>query len=138
MSASSRKAIRQSKLDEHDDEGEDEESDTEISNSKESLLDSSKNKDLENMGDLQCDPAEIATTSQSAQKKNSRERERPSSKTISFWMHTRGRLADILEWVQQSDDVSYAFKLTVAVFLVLWPAFVASWNSWYSLNRGCE
>jgi hypothetical protein len=35
-----------------------------------------------------------------------------------------------------SDDVLYAIKLTVAVFLVTWPAFLHHWNSWYSLNRG--
>lgn len=35
-----------------------------------------------------------------------------------------------------SEDVLYAIKLTVAVFLVTWPAFIHHWNTWYSLNRG--
>ncbi|CAD6571428.1 MAG: hypothetical protein ASARMPRED_004506 [Alectoria sarmentosa] len=48
----------------------------------------------------------------------------------------RGQVADAVEWIQHSDDLLYAMKLGVAVFLVLWPAFVASWNTWYSLNRG--
>lgn len=53
-------------------------------------------------------------------------------------LNIRGRMADTLEWAQDSDDVLYAFKLSVAVFLVTWPAFVARWNQWYSLNRGCK
>ncbi|KAL8734317.1 MAG: hypothetical protein Q9166_001515 [cf. Caloplaca sp. 2 TL-2023] len=48
----------------------------------------------------------------------------------------RGKLANVLEWAQESDDLLYAFKLAVAVFLVTWPAFVARWNEWYLLNRG--
>lgn len=48
----------------------------------------------------------------------------------------RNRLADILEYLAGSEDVLYAVKLTVAVFLVTWPAFVHKWNVWYSLNRG--
>ncbi|KAL8842908.1 MAG: hypothetical protein Q9170_000312 [Blastenia crenularia] len=48
----------------------------------------------------------------------------------------RGILADGLEWVQNSDDLLYAFKLSAAVMLVTWPAFVARWNGWFSLNRG--
>ncbi|KAL9599407.1 MAG: hypothetical protein Q9219_003844 [cf. Caloplaca sp. 3 TL-2023] len=51
-------------------------------------------------------------------------------------LQLRGRLADSLEWVQNSDDLLYAFKLSIAVMLVTWPAFVARWNTWYSLNRG--
>ena len=50
----------------------------------------------------------------------------------------RQRLADCLEWVQGSDDLLYAFKLSIAVLLVTWPAFVARWNRWFSLNRGRE
>ena len=49
---------------------------------------------------------------------------------------SRERLADIVEWVQNSNDVQYAFKLCIASFLTVWPAFVAQWNTWYSLNRG--
>ncbi|CZT43478.1 related to Lactobacillus putative histidine protein kinase SppK [Rhynchosporium secalis] len=48
----------------------------------------------------------------------------------------RNRLADCLEYLAGSDDVMYAVKLTVAVFLVSWPAFVSEWNVWYSTNRG--
>ncbi|KAI9808428.1 MAG: hypothetical protein M1827_007247 [Pycnora praestabilis] len=55
---------------------------------------------------------------------------------MSTFLRMRGRLADMLEWVQSSEDMRYAFKLTVAVFLVTWPAFKANWNTWYSLNRG--
>lgn len=48
----------------------------------------------------------------------------------------REQLAETVEWLQHSNDVEYAFKVCVASFLTLWPAFVASWNEWYSLNRG--
>ena len=51
-------------------------------------------------------------------------------------LRLRGVLADTVEWMQKSDDLLYALKLTIAVFLVTWPAFVARWNTWYSLNRG--
>lgn len=56
----------------------------------------------------------------------------------SLSLRVRGLLADMLEWAQESEDLQYAIKLTVAVFLVTWPAFIAKWNSWYSLNRGCR
>ncbi len=32
--------------------------------------------------------------------------------------------------------MAFALKLTIAVFLVSFPAFVAPWNSWYSAVRG--
>ncbi|KAI9055032.1 hypothetical protein LZ554_002171 [Drepanopeziza brunnea f. sp. 'monogermtubi'] len=48
----------------------------------------------------------------------------------------RSGLADFLEYSAASEDFMYAIKLTVAVFLVTWPAFVHKWNAWYSLNRG--
>ncbi|KAF7931723.1 uncharacterized protein EAE98_004459 [Botrytis deweyae] len=48
----------------------------------------------------------------------------------------RNELADAIEYLVGSDDISYAVKLTVAVFLVTWPAFLVQWNTWYSLNRG--
>lgn len=48
----------------------------------------------------------------------------------------RNSLADIIESVASSEDLLYALKLTIAVFLVAWPAFVAKWNSWFSFNRG--
>ena len=51
-------------------------------------------------------------------------------------LQLRAKTADILEWIQDSDDVQYAIEFTVAIFLVLWPAFVPSWNNWYNLNRG--
>lgn len=48
----------------------------------------------------------------------------------------RNGLADTIEYLAGSEDISYAIKLTVAVFLVTWPAFVYRWNHWYYLNRG--
>ena len=62
----------------------------------------------------------------------------PVYKNTSGVLRFRGNIADALEWAQTSEDVLYALKLSVALFLVLWPAFIASWNTWFSLNRGCE
>jgi hypothetical protein len=48
----------------------------------------------------------------------------------------RGQAADIIEWMHESDDLSYAVKLAFAVLLLSWPALVDAWNSWYSDIRG--
>ncbi|RDA84707.1 hypothetical protein CP532_2760 [Ophiocordyceps camponoti-leonardi (nom. inval.)] len=48
----------------------------------------------------------------------------------------REKAADALEWAQNSKDLDYALKLAVATFLLLWPAFVASWRPWYTQVRG--
>ncbi|CAZ83125.1 unnamed protein product [Tuber melanosporum] len=48
----------------------------------------------------------------------------------------RERVADFLEWAGDSDDVLYAFKLTLGVMLVTWPAFVSGWQMWFYYNRG--
>ncbi|KAE9363848.1 hypothetical protein N431DRAFT_432020 [Stipitochalara longipes BDJ] len=53
-----------------------------------------------------------------------------------FVHRLRNGLADTIEYLVGSDDVLYAIKLTIAVFLVTWPAFLHQWNTWYSLNRG--
>lgn len=55
-----------------------------------------------------------------------------------FTIRARKVLSDSLDNVQNSRDVHYAFKVAVAAFLVLWPAFVAPWNTWFSLERGRE
>ena len=60
----------------------------------------------------------------------------PVQPKASFELRMRGKAADVMEWIQESDDLLYAVKLTIAVFLVLWPGFVAKWNTWYSLERG--
>ncbi|KND92922.1 putative membrane protein [Tolypocladium ophioglossoides CBS 100239] len=62
---------------------------------------------------------------------------RKSNATNTGWLaRTRAKAADIIEWAQDSDDLDYALKLAIAVFIVTWPAFVASWNAWYSDVRG--
>ncbi|KAG6008355.1 hypothetical protein E4U21_004559 [Claviceps maximensis] len=48
----------------------------------------------------------------------------------------RSAAADAIEWLKDSDDVHYALKLAVAVFLVTWPA-LSTWSStWYSHVKG--
>ena len=51
-------------------------------------------------------------------------------------MRARHVLADLLDWIMDSEDFSYAFKLTIATFLVTFPAFVPSLNTFYSHYRG--
>lgn len=48
----------------------------------------------------------------------------------------RVNAANALEWAQSSEDVRYALKLAIAVFLVTWPALISSWNAWYTEVRG--
>ncbi|KAF4635986.1 hypothetical protein G7Y89_g2114 [Cudoniella acicularis] len=55
---------------------------------------------------------------------------------VSAVHRVRNGLADFIEYMSSSEDVLYALKLTIAVFLVTWPAFLHKWNTWYSLNRG--
>lgn len=54
----------------------------------------------------------------------------------SWILKLRGKAADGLEWAQDSDDLAYALKLSFAVFLVSFPAFVPSWNQWYGDVHG--
>jgi hypothetical protein len=58
----------------------------------------------------------------------------PDNGTI--WSRSRENLADIVEWAQQSDDLTYALKLALAVMIVSWPSFVSSWKQWYGDVRG--
>ncbi|KAI1166549.1 hypothetical protein F5B18DRAFT_606189 [Nemania serpens] len=51
-----------------------------------------------------------------------------------FWI--RGLAADTIEFCQNSDDLAFALKMTIAASLVTWPAFVPSLNAWYGSVRG--
>ena len=55
-----------------------------------------------------------------------------------LFLRQRVILADALDYLQTSDDVLYTMKLTVATFLVSFPALVPSWNQWYSDHRGSK
>lgn len=134
LPAEGRKANRRGESD----EGADDEADMNGFESMESLLDPKKKGDLEKTAGLDRGHQKASIVPPITQKKPPLERKIPEPAPQSPWLRIRERLADILEWLQDSDDVTYAFKLVVAVFLVLWPAFVASWNTWYSLNRGCK
>ena len=125
--ATARKANRKNSADgrEEDDD------DTESIRSKKSLLATKKQEDLEK--NLRVGPDKINVTKGNVPGSTKNERPRQETSRI---LCLRGRAADVLEWIQYSEDVLYAVKLTIAVFLVLWPSLVASWNTWYSLNRG--
>jgi hypothetical protein len=70
--------------------------------------------------------------STSSQRNNSPDEEVPSTRSLRI----RGLLADAIEWMQHSEDLLYAFKLTIAALLVTWPGLVPSLNNFYSSNRG--
>lgn len=111
---------------------EDDEDDGISVNSTRSLYDSRK------QGDLEKDAAAEDQLNQAPKERLTRKKSQlgtaTSSVKISRTLRLRGQAADTLEWIQHSEDLLYAIKLGVAVFLVLWPAFI--WNTWYSLNRG--
>lgn len=48
----------------------------------------------------------------------------------------RGLAADTIEFFQNSDDLAFALKMTIAASLLTWPAFVPSLNAWYGSVRG--
>ena len=109
------------------DEREDDEDDAESLNSKQSLL--AHQRDLEKNAVtpeiLQAKKPENLSKAQGVERDDT-----------PYSLRLRGQAADALEWIQHSEDLLYAMKLGVAVFLVTWPAFVAPWNTWYSLSRG--
>lgn len=105
--------------------------------SKRRLIDGHHDDDVEHSAQLHT-PKEAAVKVKLPKPKLSASRTTATSKGTTTSMRLRGQAADALEWVQNSEDVLYATKLTVALFLVLWPAFVASWNAWFSFNRGCK
>ena len=110
------------------DEREDDEDDIESLSSRKALL--------THEGDLEKN-AVIPKVKEKAKKREKGSRAQDSERQETpHSLRLRGQAADALEWIQHSEDLLYAMKLGVAVFLVLWPAFVASWNTWYSLNRG--
>ena len=125
---SGRKGNRKGVSDEHGDD----EDDVESLNSKKSLL--AHPRDLEN-NPVPRTIKEDAKKEDKQQKNKSRGRE-VERQGNPLSLRLRGQAADVLEWIQHSEDLLYAMKLGFAVYLVLWPAFVASWNTWYSLNRG--
>ena len=125
------KAGRKANRKGHSDDPGDDDADTESLNSKKGLLRTQTNGDLENVAS---DAAKETPVKSPARKQT--ESSKTSVEPESLMLKLRGQAADVVEWIQDSEDLLYALKLTVATFLVLWPAFVANWNTWYSLNRG--
>ncbi len=133
---SGRKANRQGTTDERADD----EDDTATSDSEENLLAAHKKGDIEETAGLDKGKEGSKKQPEPAASYNKQEPKEfePTQQANSPSLRIRGYLADCLEWLQGSDDFLYAIKITIAVFLVVWPALIASWNLWYSLNRGCK
>lgn len=134
LPASGSKANRQGASNEDaDDEG-----DADAANSKENLLATQKNGDLEKTAGLDDGTTSLEKKATASPGNEPAKKHYIRQEPTSRWLRFRGQLADSLEWLQDSDDVLYAVKITIAVFLVVWPALISSWNTWYSLNRGCK
>ena len=131
---SGRKANRQGTTDEDADD----EDGTPVSGSKESLLTANKKGDLEKTAGLDDGLGDLEMRPQPQISHKTTNLSEPTHELKSPVLRVRAYFADSLEWLQGSDDFLYAIKITFAVFLVVWPALIASWNTWYSLNRGCE
>ncbi|KAL7922354.1 hypothetical protein ACQKWADRAFT_87084 [Trichoderma austrokoningii] len=72
-----------------------------------------------------------------AEKHRRPEHERKKKDAPGNWiLKLRGKAADGLEWAQDSDDLAYALRMSFAIFLVSFPAFVPSWNQWYGDVHG--
>ncbi|MCJ1388853.1 hypothetical protein MMC18_001703 [Xylographa bjoerkii] len=123
LPASGRKAARQGTSDDHTSDDVDCVHQTELDRLNGNDLEQQRQKDL---------PANVQSTSL----RNDRAVKVKSFETLPFSLHIRGKAADLLEWMQESEDLLYASKLTFAGFIVIWPALVPSLNSWYSLDRG--
>lgn len=104
--------------------------------SDDSFLTSQRAKDVENDAGLRAETGENPSPQNDLRSKKPNEGKKSRQGQPSLSLQLRGKTADIVEWAQTSDDLLYAFKLAFGVILVTWPAFVAKWNSWYSLNRG--
>ena len=105
-------------------------------NSKKSLIAKQTNEDMERFASAD------ATNEEQNERSNAPIRTQPvfakadEVQPKTAMLKLRGRAADTIEWAQSSEDLLYAIKLTVAVSIVIWPAFIERWNTWYSLNRG--
>ena len=136
LPSSGRKANRQGTSDDHTDD----EDGTASSDGKVNLLAATRKGDLEKTAGLDDGQKMPRKQSQQAEshKRDNLKKSKPIQDSQSPWLRLRGNLADSLECLQGSEDFLYAVKITVAVFLVVWPGLIASWNTWYSLNRGCK
>lgn len=107
--------------------------DSQESDSEDGLLDNKT--DTEAAADRPVRLKKTDTNPASKSKKTLRQPKARESKRT--WLErARNDAADVVEWLLTSEDIQYALKLTFAVFLVTWPAFLAQWNAWYSENRG--
>ncbi|KAI1119614.1 hypothetical protein F5Y14DRAFT_9555 [Nemania sp. NC0429] len=68
--------------------------------------------------------------------KKSRQKNGLRESQSDYIFRLRGLAADTIEFFQNSDDLAFALKMTIAALLVTWPAFVPSLNGWYGLVRG--
>ena len=54
---------------------------------------------------------------------------------MDFSLRFRGWVADFFDCVKYSDHATYAFKFTLGIMLITWPAFISRWTLWYENAR---
>ena len=69
-------------------------------------------------------------------KKRDKKSSLPKTALASLIMQSRGKLADSVDSVKDSEDLAYALKLTIACMLVTFPALTPSLNYFYYVSRG--
>ncbi len=137
MPASGRQDARRGTSDDHDDDNDDEEEEdaTNAGNSEDGPLNDPSDRDLEGGTLTRVVAHSSAQPLQRSDPKKAKPA-KPAAGETKRVAQLRESLADLLEWMQSSEDLLYAFKLTLAVFLVSFPAFHPAWTDWYYLNRG--
>jgi hypothetical protein len=63
-------------------------------------------------------------------------RKGPQKSDTSNILWLRGLAADAVEFFADSDDLAFALKMSIAGWIVTWPAFVPGLNAWYGSVRG--
>ena len=134
LPAGGRQRARRGALQEYTDD----ELETKVLETKAALLPRENQTNMEGASSQTRGGGHVPQASHRSKSKATVVKDSPLSPAIPLSLRVRGRLADIIEWVKDSEDFTYAVKLAFAVFLVTWPTFVPNLNTWYSLNRGSE
>lgn len=80
---------------------------------------------------------ELASASSDNVKHNGSQHHTTDTKSASSgFQRLHHTAANMLGWAQNSEDLVYSAKLSIALFLVTWPALVPSWNQWYAEVHG--
>ena len=86
--------------------------------------------------DLGAESSSRRRTLTTGTKNRDKESSLPKTALASLITLSRGKLADFVDWVKESEDLAYALKLSIACMLVTFPALTPSLNYFYYVSRG--